>query len=91
MLDIGQVSSFADYFVIATATSARHLSALIQTLDEDLDGRFPRPRRTEGTADSGWVLIDFGDVIVHLFAPEERAFYDLEGLWSRSARVVRFQ
>jgi ribosome-associated protein len=93
LLEITQVSSLADYFVIATATSTRQLNGLIQALDEDLhlDEARPRPRRIEGTADSGWVLIDYGDVVVHLFAPEERAFYDLEGLWSRSVPVVRFQ
>jgi len=83
----------ADYFVIATATSTRQLHGLVQALDEDLqlDHTRPRPRRSEGTADSGWILIDYGDVVVHLFDEEERAFYNLEGLWSRSVPVVRFQ
>lgn len=83
----------ADFFVIATGTSVRQLNSLLQALDEDLqlDGARPRPRRTEGTADSGWILVDYGDVVVHLFGEEERAFYNLEGLWSRSAPVVRFQ
>jgi ribosome-associated protein len=93
LLEITQISSLADYFVIASATSNRQLNSLVQALDEDLniDHSRPRPRRIEGTADSGWVLIDYGDVVVHLFGEEERAFYDLEGLWSRSVPVVRFQ
>lgn len=91
MLDIAQVSGFADIFVIASATSVRQLNALIETIDEDLDRRLPRPRRIEGAAESGWVLLDFGDVIVHLFSPAEREFYNLEGLWSRSVPIVRFQ
>jgi ribosome-associated protein len=91
LLDVHQVSSFADIFVIASGTSARQLSALVQTLDEDLDSRYLRPRHIEGNSDSGWVLLDFGDVIVHLFSPEQRAFYNLEGLWSRSVPIVRFQ
>jgi len=91
LLDIGPVSSFADSFVIATATSVRQLNALVQALDADLDRQFPHPHRIEGTPDSGWVLLDYGDVIVHLFGPEERAFYNLEGLWSRSVPIVRFQ
>jgi ribosome-associated protein len=93
LLDISHVSSLADYFVIATATSTRQLNSLLQAMDEELrlDGARPRPRRTEGTADSGWVLLDYGDVVVHVFGKEEREFYNLEGLWSRSASVVRFQ
>jgi ribosome-associated protein len=93
LLDISHVSSLADYFVIATGTSARQLNSLTEALDEDLrlDGVRPKPRRTEGTAESGWILLDYGDVVVHLFGQEEREFYKLEGLWSRSASVVRFQ
>ncbi|MGI8554372.1 MAG: ribosome silencing factor [Dehalococcoidia bacterium] len=91
LLDISQASSFADFFVIASGQSMRQLNALVQTLDADLNERHPRPRHVEGTAESGWVLLDYRDVIVHLFAPAERAFYNLEGLWSRSVPVVRFQ
>lgn len=93
LLEITQVSSLADYFVIATGTSIRQLDGLTQALDEDLnlEGMRPRPRRIEGTPDSGWVLMDYGDVVVHLFGEEERRFYNLEGLWSRSVPVVRFQ
>jgi ribosome-associated protein len=93
LLDISHVSSLADYFVIATGSSIRQLGGLLQGLDEDLhvDGVRAKPRRTEGTAESGWILIDYGDVVAHLFGEEERDFYNLEGLWSRSAAVVRFQ
>lgn len=91
LLEISQVSSLADYFIIASALSARQLSTLIATLNQDLDRAYPRPRRVEGTTDSGWVLVDYGDVVVHLFSPDERAFYNLEALWSRSVPVVRFQ
>lgn len=91
LLEIAHVSTVADAFVIATATSTRQLNALITALDEELDSAYPRPRHIEGSADSGWVLIDYGDVVVHLFAPEERAFYNLEGLWGRSVPIVRFQ
>ncbi len=90
-MDIGKVSTFTDYFVIATANNARQMTALIESLDRDLRDDGVRPSRMEGKADSGWVLIDFGDAIVHLFAPEERAYYNIESLWSQGVSVVHIQ
>lgn len=91
LLDIANASTIADYFVIATGTSTRQLGSLVAALNET-GGQIPgRARRIEGTTDSGWILLDYGDVVVHLFGAEERSFYDLEGLWSRSVPVVRFQ
>lgn len=89
-MDISKVSTFTDFFVIATAGNPRQMNALIDSLDGDLRPD-ARPLRTEGTPDSGWVLVDFGDVIVHLFAPEERAYYNLEGLWAQGVSVVHIQ
>jgi ribosome-associated protein len=92
MLDISQVSSFADFFVIATAQNPRHMNALIDAFDKELANEGYKALRREGTPDSGWVLIDFGAIIVHLFTPEDRAFYNLEGLWTRTGvPAVRFQ
>jgi ribosome-associated protein len=91
LLDISQVSNFADSFIVASARSLPQFSALVQALEENLGDSHARPPRVEGTPDSGWVLLDFGDVVVHLFSPAARSFYDLEGLWSRSVPVVRFQ
>ena len=90
LMDISKVSSFTDYFVIATATNPRQMNALIESLDRDLRPA-ARPLRTEGAPDSGWVLIDFGDAIVHLFAPEERRYYNIEELWARGVSVVHIQ
>ncbi|HZP56495.1 MAG TPA: ribosome silencing factor [Dehalococcoidia bacterium] len=90
-MDISKVSSFTDYFVLATADNPRQMNALIDSLQTDLRADGVRPLRTEGAPDSGWVLIDFGDVIVHLFAPEERAYYNLEGLWAQGVSVVHLQ
>jgi ribosome-associated protein len=90
-MDISKVSTFTEYFVVATANNARHMNALIESLDRDLRDEGLRPSKTEGTADSGWVLLDFGDAIVHLFAPEERRYYNLEGLWSKGVSVVHMQ
>ncbi|MHB8377297.1 MAG: ribosome silencing factor [Dehalococcoidia bacterium] len=91
LMDIGKVSSFTDYFVVATATNPRQMNALLDSLGRDLRDEGVRPIRTEGTPDSGWVLLDFGDAVVHLFAPEERQYYNLEGLWAQGVSVVHIQ
>ena len=89
MLDLRRVASFADYFVIMSADSSRQIEALEEDLTKALkESNIPRHRR-EGTAASGWVLLDFSDIIVHIFSPEEREFYDLERLWSGASQVVR--
>ena len=89
LLDLRRVAPFADYFVIMSADSSRQIEALeqdiTQTLKEEKVKRFNR----EGTHSSGWVLLDFSDVIVHIFGPEEREFYGLERLWSGAPQVVR--
>ena len=90
-IDISKVSTFADYFVIATAGNVRQMNALIDTLDREMKQAGVEMGSKEGDPESGWVLLDFVDVIVHLFSQEQREFYDLEGLWSRSAPLVRFQ
>jgi len=90
-IDISKVSTFADYFVIATAGNVRQMNALIDTLDREMKQAGVEMGSKEGDPESGWVLLDFEDVIVHLFSQEQREFYDLEGLWSRSAPLVRFQ
>jgi len=90
MLDIRQVASFADFFVIATASNARHMRALAETLYKELPPK-TGGKRHEGDMESGWVLVDYGDVIVHLFSRELRAHYALEELWSGATAVVRMQ
>ena len=91
LLDIGQISPFADYFVIATAASERQSRALVAALQEELRKRKIRPLYTEGESNSGWQLVDYGAVIVHVFSPEKRAFYRLEELWKNAQIVVRMQ
>ncbi|HWO93489.1 MAG TPA: ribosome silencing factor [Dehalococcoidia bacterium] len=85
------IASFADYFVIATATSARQMDALIDGLRQALGAKGVSPARQEGTPDSGWVLIDYGDVVVHLFSQESRDYYRLEQVWSGGVPLVRIQ
>jgi ribosome-associated protein len=91
LLDIREVASFTDYFVIATALNPRQMRALVDTLEKELRAGGVRAARPEGLEDSGWVLLDFGSVIVHLFSPEEREHYALEELWRAGREVVRIQ
>jgi ribosome-associated protein len=91
LLDIRNVASFADYFVIASGTANRQIQAIIEAVEQAVKAEGVTPLGREGKPDSGWVLLDYGDVIVHIFAPEEREFYDLEGLWHTATPIVRIQ
>jgi ribosome-associated protein len=88
LLDTAPVTILADYFVLCTATSERHLRALTGDLSRQLKADVGRPMGIEGEPESGWQLIDYGDVVVHLFLAETRVFYDLEGLWKEAQTVV---
>jgi ribosome-associated protein len=90
LLDIREVSILADYFVIGSATSERQTKAIVNGVKQEIREAFDiKLLRVEGEPDSGWVLMDYGDVVVHLFAPEARAYYDLEGFWDEAQVVVR--
>jgi ribosome-associated protein len=92
LLDIHEIAYFTDYFVIATALNQRHAAALIDAFDKELANEGIKALHREGESTSGWVLVDFGGVIVHVFTPEDREFYNLEGLWSvTGVPAVRFQ
>jgi len=92
LLDIRGVSLIADYFVICTAGSERQTSAILKDLGEKVLEEFGRkPLHTEGKSDSGWVLLDYGDVIVHIFSPTQRSFYNLDQLWATATPIVRLQ
>lgn len=90
LLDISKTSTFTDFFVIATAQSPLHFNALADHLERELAKDGIDLRHKEGSAQSGWQLLDFGDLIVHVFTPEKREYYRLEELWGRTAQVVRF-
>jgi ribosome-associated protein len=76
-----------DVFVIASGTSTRHVKALAEEVEHRLRGLGRRPLRREGMADATWVLLDFGDVVVHVFDGETRRYYDLERLWADAPRL----
>ena len=89
MLDLRGLAPFTDYFVIMSADSPRQIQALEEDLTAALKEAELSIHRREGTAASGWVLMDCSDVIVHIFSPDERDFFGLERLWARAAQVVR--
>ncbi len=91
MLDLRGLASFADYFVVCSADSTRQIASIANDLERGLRQEGVRLHHREGADSSGWVLLDFGDVIVHMFGPEERDFYRLEGAWPEAVEVVRIQ
>lgn len=91
-MDMRQISPITDFFVILSGNSDRQLKAIIEHIGQELKERFNvLPWRTEGNATNGWVLMDYGDVVVHAFLPEKRNYYDLEGLWREAPVMVRIQ
>jgi ribosome-associated protein len=89
MLDLRELCTFTDYFVFCSGDSERQIQAICDEVDETLRREGVSPYRREGSVDSGWVLLDFGDVIVHIFAPQQREYYEMEELWSKATPVVR--
>ena len=87
ILEMKSFLGVADYFVVATARNKRQMSAIADEIRVDLKKREIRNLRAEGYGTDRWVLLDFGDVVVHLFDSETRAFYDLESLWADAPRV----
>jgi ribosome-associated protein len=88
-MDITNIASFADYFVIANGTSDRMLQALAESISESAKKEFGVISKPEGEPNDGWMVVDLGDVVVHLFSPEQREYYDLERLWDRGKVLVR--
>lgn len=91
MLDVSQTCNFASYFVICSGDSGRQLGAIQDEIESALKQAGLKPNHREGTVDSGWLLLDFGDVIVHIFSETEREFYQFDDLWSQAVLVVRIQ
>ena len=92
LLDIRPISIVADYFVIFSGNSERQLNALTRDIAETLKREAQiAPLHREGDPASGWVLLDYSDVVVHAFAPQEREYYQLEDLWNGAVPVVRIQ
>ncbi len=91
LLDTSAISDFADYFVICSADTSRQINAIRDEVEHVLKREGILPHHHEGTVDSGWLLLDYGNVIVHIFAVPEREFYQLDKLWSQANTLVRIQ
>jgi ribosome-associated protein len=91
-LDLRQLSPYVDYFIVCTGTSERQLKAIADGIEEHTVKQYGlKPRRREGIAESGWILIDYSDVIIHIFAASQRQYYQLEQLWKEAPVVLKIQ
>ncbi len=89
LLDIRELTIIADYFLICTGANPRQIAAIADSIDEQLDKVGVRITHREGRPETGWMLLDVGgDVICHIFGPNEREFYQLERLWSAAPRLL---
>jgi ribosome-associated protein len=88
VLDVRSLASYAEYFVVMTAESDPQLTAIADYLEEKMKEQGERALGIEGARGGRWVLIDFGDVVAHVFYQDARAFYDLEGLWADAPRIL---
>jgi ribosome-associated protein len=91
LLDVKEVVSFTDYFVICTATSNRMLNALADAAVEKTREKHKKKGRIEGSPEGGWMIVDYGDIVVHLFDADLRHYYNLEELWKDGKVVLRLQ
>jgi ribosome-associated protein len=87
-LDVADISYLADYFIILTGFSRTQVRAICDSIEQKVESEFSRsPIRLEGKQDSSWILIDYGSVIVHIFLPTEREFYNLEAFWGHATKL----
>ena len=91
MLDLQKLNTFADYFVICSGESDRQLKAIVDAIDTSVSREFAIDPRIEGSPETGWILLDYGDVVVHIFSVALRDYYRLERLWSKATPVVVVQ
>jgi len=88
VLKVAEVSSLADYFVIATGFSKAQVRAIAQSVEDAVEQQWQRhPLRKEGQSESSWTVLDYGEVIVHILMPQEREYYDLESFWAHAERI----
>lgn len=91
LLDVRGICSFTDYFVICTGESERQIRTILEETRLVLKKDGVLPHHEEGGTGTGWLLLDYGDVVIHIFGPEERDYYDLDGLWRDGKTVLNIQ
>jgi ribosome-associated protein len=91
LLDVKDVVSFTDYFIVCTASSSRMLNALADGIIEKTREKYRKKTRIEGKAETGWLVLDYGDIVVHLFDEELRQYYRLEDLWKEGKVLLKLQ
>ena len=88
LLNVSEVSYLADYFVIITGFSGTQLKAITESIDKRVEEKYNRlPVRVSGKREGNWIVLDYEDVIVHIFLPEEREYYNLEAFWGHAERI----
>ncbi|MFV0464867.1 MAG: ribosome silencing factor [Lachnospiraceae bacterium] len=87
VIDISEISVMADYFIVANGSNQNQLLAMKDAVDEAMHKEGISPKQIEGNNHSSWILMDYGDIIVHLFSKEDRLFYDLERIW-RDGKIM---
>ena len=90
LIDVKEKTALADYFIIASGNSVTHTKALVSHIEEELEKEGVFAKRKEGVREGRWAVLDFGDVIVHIFHDETRLFYHLESLWDDGTNVKKF-
>ncbi len=92
LLDIREQTIIADFFVICSGTSERQTKAIIESISQELKQQHGiLPLHVEGDAANGWVLLDYGNIMVHVFSPDARAYYDLESFWNEANVLLKMQ
>ena len=88
MIDISEISTIADYFIIASASNVNQMNAIVENIEDELLKEKVHYPKIEGKRESSWILMDYTDIIVHLFLEEDRQFYDIERIWRDGKEIT---
>lgn len=89
VLEVSDITILADYFIIANGSNSSQVQALVDNVEEQLSKAGVEPKRIEGVGNTNWILMDYGDIIVHIFSKEDRLFYDLERIWRDGKKISK--